>query len=166
MRKNVASWMVVSVVAAGLCVLGSAPVSAVDMGFFVTSAGSGKGADLGASKGRTRSVRRWPKPAGAGGKTWRAYLSTQGPGRRERPRPDRDRSLGQRQGGRHREESGRAARRRTTSPSRRRLPRRARSSTAAATRRTCTTSSPGRSPTVRRSATRPTGPAPTGPAAA
>jgi hypothetical protein len=80
MRNNVAHWIVVSVVAAGLCVLGSAPVSAVDMGFFVTSAGSGKGADLGGLEGADRICKTLAEAAGSGGRTWRAYLSTQGPG--------------------------------------------------------------------------------------
>jgi hypothetical protein len=50
------------------------------MTFFVTSAGSGKGADLGGLEGADRHCQTLAQGAGAGGKTWRAYLSTQGAG--------------------------------------------------------------------------------------
>jgi hypothetical protein len=46
------------------------------MSFFVTSAGSGKGADLGGLAGADAICQRLAAAAGAGGKTWRAYLST------------------------------------------------------------------------------------------
>ena len=46
--------------------------------FFVTSAGSGKGADLGGLEGADRHCTTLATAAGATGKTWRAYLSTQG----------------------------------------------------------------------------------------
>ena len=48
------------------------------MTFFVTSAGSGKGADLGGLEGADRHCTTLATAAGATGKTWRAYLSTQG----------------------------------------------------------------------------------------
>ena len=48
------------------------------MTFFVTSAGSGKGADLGGLAGADALCQRLAGPNGAN-KTWRAYLSTQGP---------------------------------------------------------------------------------------
>jgi hypothetical protein len=51
-----------------------------NMTFFVTSAGSGKGADLGGLEGADRHCQTLAQAAGAGGKTWRAYLSTQGAG--------------------------------------------------------------------------------------
>ena len=50
------------------------------MTFFVTSAGSGKGADLGGIEGADRHCQQLAQAAGAGSKTWRAYLSTQGAG--------------------------------------------------------------------------------------
>ena len=50
------------------------------MGFFVTSAGLGKGADLGGIAGADAHCQNLGKAAGAGAKTWRAYLSTQGAG--------------------------------------------------------------------------------------
>lgn len=51
-----------------------------DMSFFVTSAGSGKGADLGGLEGADRHCQTLAQAAGSSGKTWRAYLSTQGAG--------------------------------------------------------------------------------------
>jgi len=48
------------------------------MTFFITSAGSGKGADLGGLEGADRHCQQLAQAAGAGGKTWHAYLSTQG----------------------------------------------------------------------------------------
>src|SRR4051812_2293990 len=50
------------------------------MTFFVTSAGPGKGADLGGLEGADRHCQTLAQAAGAGGKTWKAYLSTQGAG--------------------------------------------------------------------------------------
>jgi len=50
------------------------------MSFFVTSAGLGKGGDLGGLEGADRHCQSLAQAAGAGGKTWHAYLSTQGPG--------------------------------------------------------------------------------------
>ena len=49
------------------------------MTFFVTSTGSGKGADFGGLEGADRHCQALATAAGAGGKTWHAYLSTQGP---------------------------------------------------------------------------------------
>jgi hypothetical protein len=48
------------------------------MSFFVTSAGSGKGADFGGLAGADRHCQALAAAAGAGNRTWRAYLSTQG----------------------------------------------------------------------------------------
>lgn len=45
--------------------------------FFVTSVGSGKGADLGGLAGADAHCQKLASSVGAGGKTWRAYLSTQ-----------------------------------------------------------------------------------------
>jgi hypothetical protein len=53
------------------------PPQAPNMTFFVTSAGLGKGADLGGLEGADRQCQTLAQTAGAGGKTWRAYLSTQ-----------------------------------------------------------------------------------------
>jgi hypothetical protein len=48
-----------------------------DMTFFVTSVGSGQGADLGGLEGADRHCQQLAEAVGAGGRTWRAYLSTQ-----------------------------------------------------------------------------------------
>jgi len=47
------------------------------MSFFVTSSGSGKGADLGGLSGADQQCQKLAAAAGSGDKTWRAYLSTQ-----------------------------------------------------------------------------------------
>ena len=50
------------------------------MSFFITSAGSGRGANLGGLQGADAHCAMLAKQAGAAGtRTWRAYLSTQGP---------------------------------------------------------------------------------------
>ena len=51
-----------------------------NMSFFITSVGPGKGADLGGLAGADRHCQTLAQAAGAGGKTWRAYLSTQAVG--------------------------------------------------------------------------------------
>jgi hypothetical protein len=48
------------------------------MTFFVTSTGSGKGADLGGLAGADSHCQALAKAAGAGSHTWHAYLSTTG----------------------------------------------------------------------------------------
>jgi hypothetical protein len=63
----------VAVALAGLC--GAVQAQSKDMSFFVTSAGSGKGADLGGAKGADQHCQALAKAAGVGNKTWRAYLS-------------------------------------------------------------------------------------------
>jgi hypothetical protein len=67
---------------AGLAFLFIAPVQAqqANMTFFVTSAGPGKGADLGGLSGADQHCQQLATSAGAGAKTWHAYLSTQGNG--------------------------------------------------------------------------------------
>jgi hypothetical protein len=53
------------------------PPQSPNMTFFVTGAGSGKGGDLGGLEGADRHCQELARRAGAGNKTWRAYLSTQ-----------------------------------------------------------------------------------------
>jgi hypothetical protein len=50
------------------------------MTFFVTGVGSGDGADLGGLEGADRHCQQLAEAAGAGDRTWRAYLSAQGSG--------------------------------------------------------------------------------------
>src|SRR5438128_8224347 len=68
----------VAVVGAGM----TAAVQAqqADMTFFVSSVGSGKGADLGGLEGADAHCAALAKAAGATATTWRAYLSTTEPG--------------------------------------------------------------------------------------
>src|SRR5712691_3314099 len=51
-----------------------------EMSFFVTSTGPGKGGDLGGLSGADQRCQLLGGAAGAGAKTWHAYLSTQGAG--------------------------------------------------------------------------------------
>ena len=60
--------------------VGVAQAQQPTMTFFVTSVGPGKGADLGGLEGADRQCQMLAQAVGAGGKTWHAYLSTQGPG--------------------------------------------------------------------------------------
>ena len=63
-----------------LSLLVSGPALAQNpMTFFVTSAGSGAGADLGGLDGADALCQSLAAGAGAGDRTWLAYLSTQGP---------------------------------------------------------------------------------------
>jgi len=71
---------------AGLCVAASAALLTLGcaggqtqqspMTFFITSTGTGKGADLGGLAGADRYCQSLASMAGAGGRTWRAYVST------------------------------------------------------------------------------------------
>jgi hypothetical protein len=69
----------VALAAAGF---GYAQQAAPEMSFFITSAGSGKGADLGAIEGADRHCQSLAAAAGAGKRTWRAYLSATAEGGR------------------------------------------------------------------------------------
>src|SRR5688500_6087136 len=59
---------------------GAQAQEAGEMSFFVTSAGPGNGADLGGLEGADAHCESLAEAAGAGDRTWRAYLSTQGEG--------------------------------------------------------------------------------------
>ena len=59
---------------------GPVRMSSSGMTFFITGTGSGKGADYGGLAGADKHCQTLAAAAGAGDKTWRAYLSTQGPG--------------------------------------------------------------------------------------
>lgn len=54
--------------------------AAENMSFFLTSAGPGQGANLGGLTGADAHCQRLAASVGAGGKTWRAYLSTSASG--------------------------------------------------------------------------------------
>jgi hypothetical protein len=66
-------------VASALALLAAQPARAqsADMSFFVTSTGIGKGGDLGGIDGADAQCQKLAQSAGAGTRTWHAYLSTQ-----------------------------------------------------------------------------------------
>lgn len=71
--------LVISASLSTLAIVGCAtPQSPQGMTFFVTSVGPGRGADLGGIEGADKHCQTLATGAGAGGRTWRAYLSTQG----------------------------------------------------------------------------------------
>ena len=77
---NSLAWRAVAI-AAVASVLAVAPVFAQNqMSFFVTSAGPGDGANLGGLVGADAHCQQLAAAAGAGNRTWVAYLSTQGAG--------------------------------------------------------------------------------------
>ncbi len=59
-----------------VCVVGAQEKA--NLGFFITSVGSGKGADLGGLEGADKHCQALAQAAGGGGRTWRAYLSAGG----------------------------------------------------------------------------------------
>jgi hypothetical protein len=61
----------------------AAAQGAPKMGFFITSAGPGNGANLGGLAGADKHCQTLAAAAGAGGRTWRAYLSTTGDGKQQ-----------------------------------------------------------------------------------
>jgi hypothetical protein len=63
-----------------LAFTGTTQAQQANVSFFVTSVGVGKGADLGGLAGADRHCQSLAQAAGAGGKSWHAYLSTQGDG--------------------------------------------------------------------------------------
>lgn len=70
------------VVAGAGLVLAQAPAGQqppMPMSFFVTSVGNGDGANLGGLAGADAHCQMLAAAAGGGGKTWHAYMSTQGP---------------------------------------------------------------------------------------
>jgi len=63
--------------AATLALFAVQPAQAQSASFFLTSAGPGKGADLGGIEGADKHCQSLAQATGAGTKTWHAYLSTQ-----------------------------------------------------------------------------------------
>ena len=74
MRKLMPT-LTVAVIATAGSILVHAQASP-QMSFFITSAGPGKGADLGGLAGADKHCQALAAAVGAGGKTWHAYLST------------------------------------------------------------------------------------------
>ena len=78
MHKRIGSTTLITLAAAGiLAACAGMQGSGSGMGFFVTSAGTGKGADLGGLAGADAHCQALATAAGAGDRTWRAYLSQQ-----------------------------------------------------------------------------------------
>ena len=73
-------WIVASVALLSLAAGGAVHAQQAETTFFITSAGSGKGGDLGGIAGADQHCQHLAQAAGISGKTWRAYLSTQGAG--------------------------------------------------------------------------------------
>ena len=69
-----------AVAALVLCCGTAAAQGVKEMTFFVTSVGSGKGGDLGGLEGADKHCLALATAAGAGQRSWRAYLSTSGAG--------------------------------------------------------------------------------------
>jgi hypothetical protein len=69
------TWTTAALLALGVSAAGQAQQAGVS--FFVTSDGVGKGADLGGLDGADRDCQQLAQAAGAGNRTWHAYLSTQ-----------------------------------------------------------------------------------------
>jgi hypothetical protein len=77
---------------AGLLCMMAAPLAAdPSMGFFVTSAGIGNGADLGGTEGADAHCAKLAEAAGSTGRQWRAYISTQSTDGKTRGMSARDR---------------------------------------------------------------------------
>jgi hypothetical protein len=68
-----------SVVTLAGCATGPSGGGGYPMTFFITSVGSGKGADLGGLEGADRHCQALATAVGAGNRTWRAYLSAHAP---------------------------------------------------------------------------------------
>jgi hypothetical protein len=80
MIGGIRNGVVVSFALLAVAAAGVAHAQQSNMSFFVTSVGSGKGADFGGLEGADKHCQALATAAGAGGRTWRAYLSTQASG--------------------------------------------------------------------------------------
>ena len=70
----------VSIVALTAAMQSASGQTATNMSFFITSAGPGNGADLGGLAGADRHCQSLAQAAGAGSRTWHAYLSADASG--------------------------------------------------------------------------------------
>ena len=77
MKRTIYALMV-----AALALVGSHGALAQDMTFFITSVGLGNGGDLGGLEGADAHCQALAESAGAGDRTWRAYLGTETEGGR------------------------------------------------------------------------------------
>ena len=76
MRSKLVTLLAAAAATSTLVACGMMGGSKTDMTFFVSSTGSGKGADLGGLAGADQLCSRLAGAAGSSGRDWRAYLST------------------------------------------------------------------------------------------
>src|SRR5207302_8377551 len=77
MDMNGVSWSILgSLMLLGLAGANITYAQQSEMTFFITSVGSGKGGDLGGLAGADAHCQQLAAAAGAGNRTWRAYLSS------------------------------------------------------------------------------------------
>src|SRR5450631_2446767 len=72
------TYLMLAATSLALLTASSPPARAADTTFFLTSNGPGKGGDLGGIEGADRHCQTLAQAAGAGARTFHAYLSTQG----------------------------------------------------------------------------------------
>jgi hypothetical protein len=78
--NNRMQWTLLAAVAVMTLGMSGAQAQQSGMSFFITSTNPGKGGDLGGLEGADRHCQTLAQAAGAGNRTWRAYLSTQAMG--------------------------------------------------------------------------------------
>ena len=78
--RNMSAVLVAATLAAGASSLVDVRGAQNPMGFFITSVGSGNGANLGGLAGADKHCQTLAAAAGGGNRTWRAYLGTQASG--------------------------------------------------------------------------------------
>ena len=76
-KPALATCLVFAATSLALLAASSVPAQSADTTFFLTSNGPGKGGDLGGIEGADRHCQTLAQAAGAGAKTFHAYLSTQ-----------------------------------------------------------------------------------------
>lgn len=76
MQTRIRVFLMATLMSLPLYALAEAQTPQADMTFFITSVGSGKGADLGGLEGADKHCQALAQAAGAGKRTWHAYLST------------------------------------------------------------------------------------------
>ena len=78
MTMKIRACLLTSAAMVALGLAAPAQAQQANMTFFITSEGPGKGGDLGGLSGADAHCTKLAAAAGSTGKTWRAYLSTQG----------------------------------------------------------------------------------------
>ena len=76
MNHPMRSLLLISAALLPLALSASVNAQQSEMSFFITSAGPGKGGDLGGLAGADAHCQALASAVGAGNKTWRAYLSS------------------------------------------------------------------------------------------